>query len=216
VNAAAKPVTGPFEKTKGWLDWYEGPSKPSFSLPRGAVDAHCHVFGPGAEFPYAPERKYTPCDASKAQLFALRDRLGFDRNVIVQAPVMATNLSQAGPWNRLFRSFKSTLVHPNFPPVTTVARTPSFSSIASPALFPFPEAGASKRPTGANPRSPELARRAVALDARKGHSPARRRAFHVTTKSIKARSCKVGRILFGSSPICNMTALLLRKIGLML
>ena len=43
------------------------------------------MFGPGAEFPYAAERKYTPCDASKAQLFALRDRLGFDRNVIVQA-----------------------------------------------------------------------------------------------------------------------------------
>ena len=40
---------------------------------------------PGAEFPYAPERKYTPCDASKAQLFALRDHLGFARNVIVQA-----------------------------------------------------------------------------------------------------------------------------------
>ena len=42
-------------------------------------------FGPGAEFPYAPERKYTPCDASKQQLFALRDHLGFARNVIVQA-----------------------------------------------------------------------------------------------------------------------------------
>jgi len=49
------------------------------------VDAHCHVFGPGDEFPYAPERKYTPCDASKAQLFALRERLGFARSVIVQA-----------------------------------------------------------------------------------------------------------------------------------
>ena len=36
-------------------------------------------------FPYAPERKYTPCDASKQQLFALRDHLGFERNVIVQA-----------------------------------------------------------------------------------------------------------------------------------
>ena len=31
------------------------------------VDAHCHVFGPGAEFPYAPERKYTPCDASQGR-----------------------------------------------------------------------------------------------------------------------------------------------------
>ena len=52
-----------FQKTPGWLDWYAGPSKPKFKLPEGAVDAHCHVFGPGAEFPYAPERKYTPCDA---------------------------------------------------------------------------------------------------------------------------------------------------------
>ena len=36
-------------------------------------------------FPYAPERNYTPCDAPKAKLFALRDFLGFERNVIVQA-----------------------------------------------------------------------------------------------------------------------------------
>ena len=74
-----------FVKTPGWLDWYAGPSTPRFKLPPGSVDAHCHVFGPGHEFPFAPERKYTPCDASKAQLFALRDHLGFDKNVIVQA-----------------------------------------------------------------------------------------------------------------------------------
>lgn len=75
----------PFVKTPGWLDWYAGPSKPRFQLPAGAVDAHCHVFGPGAQFPFAPERKYTPCDASAEQLFALRDQLGFARNVVVQA-----------------------------------------------------------------------------------------------------------------------------------
>ena len=74
-----------FDKTPGWLDWYAGPSKPAFNVPAGSVDAHCHVFGPGEEFPFAPERKYTPCDASKAQLFALRDHLGFARNVVVQA-----------------------------------------------------------------------------------------------------------------------------------
>jgi 2-pyrone-4,6-dicarboxylate lactonase len=79
------PTEGNFTKTPGWLDWYTGPSKPRFKLPAGAVDAHCHVFGPGNVFPYAPERKYTPCDASKEQLFALRDHLGFDKNVIVQA-----------------------------------------------------------------------------------------------------------------------------------
>jgi 2-pyrone-4,6-dicarboxylate lactonase len=78
-------TTAPFQKTPGWLDWYASPSGPRFRVPPGAVDAHCHVFGPAAEFPYAAERKYTPCDASKAQLFALRDHLGFSRNVIVQA-----------------------------------------------------------------------------------------------------------------------------------
>lgn len=72
-------------KTPTWLDWHPNPSEPAFRLPPGTVDAHCHVFGPQAEFPFAPERKYTPCDASKNQLFALRDHLGVARNVIVQA-----------------------------------------------------------------------------------------------------------------------------------
>jgi 2-pyrone-4,6-dicarboxylate lactonase len=80
-----RSTSGGFSKTEGWLDWYDGPAKPAFKVPAGAVDAHCHVFGPGALFPYAPERKYTPCDASKQQLFALRDHLGFARNVVVQA-----------------------------------------------------------------------------------------------------------------------------------
>jgi 2-pyrone-4,6-dicarboxylate lactonase len=74
-----------FSMDKDWLVFDPHPSKPLFKLPPGSVDAHCHVFGPGDVFPFAPERKYTPCDASAAQLFALRDYLGFDRNVIVQA-----------------------------------------------------------------------------------------------------------------------------------
>ncbi|TAK43200.1 MAG: 2-pyrone-4,6-dicarboxylate hydrolase [Betaproteobacteria bacterium] len=68
-----------------WLRFHPNPSKPAFRPPAGAVDAHCHVFGPQAQFPFAPERKYTPCDASREQLFALRDFLGLERNVIVQA-----------------------------------------------------------------------------------------------------------------------------------
>lgn len=74
-----------FVKDATWLDWDPAPTKPSFVVPAGAVDAHCHVFGPGDTFPFAPERKYTPCDASREQLFALRDFLGFDKNVVVQA-----------------------------------------------------------------------------------------------------------------------------------
>src|SRR6187551_2363088 len=80
-----------FQVTPGWLAFHPNPCKPRFVPPIGAVDAHCHVFGPGAEFPYAPERKYTPCDASKHQLFALRDHLGFDKNVIVQATCHGTD-----------------------------------------------------------------------------------------------------------------------------
>jgi 2-pyrone-4,6-dicarboxylate lactonase len=74
-----------FTTTPGWLHWHPQPSHPGFKLPPGSVDAHCHVFGPGAEFPFAPERKYTPCDASRQQLMALHQHLGFERSVIVQA-----------------------------------------------------------------------------------------------------------------------------------
>ncbi len=68
-----------------WLVFHAQPSKPKFQPPPGAVDAHCHVFGPGDRFPYSEHRKYTPCDAPKEKLRELSDYLGFERNVIVQA-----------------------------------------------------------------------------------------------------------------------------------
>ena len=74
-----------FQMDADWLPFHPDPSKPEYKAPAGAVDAHCHVFGPGDQFPFALERKYTPCDASRDQLWALRDHLGFSRNVIVQA-----------------------------------------------------------------------------------------------------------------------------------
>jgi 2-pyrone-4,6-dicarboxylate lactonase len=74
-----------FVKDADWLDWNTNPSKPTFVVPAGAVDAHCHVFGPGDIFPFAQERTYTPSDAGWEQLFALRDFLGFEKNVVVQA-----------------------------------------------------------------------------------------------------------------------------------
>ncbi|MEH6823568.1 MAG: amidohydrolase family protein [Motiliproteus sp.] len=74
-----------------YLPFHASPSKPEYQVPAGAIDAHCHVFGPADRFPYHPKRKYTPCDASKEQLFALRDHLGFARNVIVQASCHGTD-----------------------------------------------------------------------------------------------------------------------------
>src|ERR1700691_3040488 len=78
-------MTATFTPDADWLTFDPNPSKPGFVPPPGAVDAHCHVFGPGDVFPYAPERKYTPTDAPKEVLFERRDFLGFERNVIVQA-----------------------------------------------------------------------------------------------------------------------------------
>ncbi len=82
---ASHAASGPFTMDADWKPYHPHPSRPAFAPPAGAVDAHCHVFGPGSRFPYAPERKYTPCDASREHLWALRDFLGFERNVIVQA-----------------------------------------------------------------------------------------------------------------------------------
>jgi len=71
--------------------WTETPSSPRFVPPAGAIDAHCHVFGPADRFPFSTRAKYLPQDAGPEQLFALRDRLGFARNVIVQASCHGTD-----------------------------------------------------------------------------------------------------------------------------
>ncbi len=73
--------------------WHSAPSSPRFLPPPGAVDAHCHVFGPMTDFPFSPKAKYHPEDAGPDQLFALRDHLGFSRNVIVQASCHGTDNS---------------------------------------------------------------------------------------------------------------------------
>jgi len=74
-----------------YLSYHPSPKKPDVALPAGACDAHCHVFGPAARFPFAPERTYTPVDAPKEKLFALHRHLGFERAVIVQASCHGTD-----------------------------------------------------------------------------------------------------------------------------
>ena len=73
------------------VSWHAAPSKPRFTPPPGAIDAHCHVFGPMAQFPFSAKAKYLPDDAGPDKLFALRDQLGFSRNVIVQASCHGTD-----------------------------------------------------------------------------------------------------------------------------
>jgi predicted TIM-barrel fold metal-dependent hydrolase len=66
---------------------------PSFAVPRGACDCHTHVFGPPAQFPFAPERSYTPGEASLEELLALQADLHLERVVIVHPSVYGTDNS---------------------------------------------------------------------------------------------------------------------------
>ncbi|GAA5128199.1 amidohydrolase family protein [Pseudonocardia adelaidensis] len=67
------------------------PHRPALALPAGACDAHCHIFGPTARFPYAPDRTFTPPEAPLADLQALHRLLGLDRAVIVQSAAHGTD-----------------------------------------------------------------------------------------------------------------------------
>jgi 2-pyrone-4,6-dicarboxylate lactonase len=64
---------------------------PGFKLPALACDAHCHIFGPGDRYPYAPERSYTPPDAPLEMFRALHAKIGVERAVIVNASVHGTD-----------------------------------------------------------------------------------------------------------------------------
>lgn len=64
-------------------------SAPTLKLPALAYDSHVHVFGPAARFPFAENRNFTPVDAPKETLFALHQKLGIGRCVIVQSVPMA-------------------------------------------------------------------------------------------------------------------------------
>ena len=83
------------------------PVKPKYAPPPGACDAHCHIFGPSAKFPYAPERRYTPPDSPREKLRALHDYLGFSRAVLVQASCHGADnraMLDAIAWSRKFES----------------------------------------------------------------------------------------------------------------
>lgn len=56
---------------------HPSPRAPVLRLPEGSCDSHCHVFGPAARIPYAPDRTFTPPDAPVGQL----------RRMLVQNPV---------------------------------------------------------------------------------------------------------------------------------
>ena len=76
-----KNIPGPDPDTK----------TPAFKLPPLSCDAHCHIFGPGAKYPYAPNRSYTPPDAPLEMFRAMHAKIGVERAVIVNASVHGTD-----------------------------------------------------------------------------------------------------------------------------
>jgi len=89
TSPAAAPAKNP---NKTCLPPDPNPVKPGVTLPPGACDAHCHVFGPAATFPYAPDRSYTPPDAPVDALRRLHAHLGISRAVIVHASCHGTDM----------------------------------------------------------------------------------------------------------------------------
>jgi 2-pyrone-4,6-dicarboxylate lactonase len=65
----------------------------AYTPPPGACDAHCHIFGPAARFPFAPDRTYTPPDSGYDDFVRLQQRLGLSRAVFVQASCHGTDNS---------------------------------------------------------------------------------------------------------------------------
>jgi 2-pyrone-4,6-dicarboxylate lactonase len=64
---------------------------PKFRPPPGSCDAHCHIFGPGDRYPYAPDRTYTPPDAPLSRFKELQSILGLQRAVLVNASCHGTD-----------------------------------------------------------------------------------------------------------------------------
>jgi len=69
------------------------PKQPDIPTPAGAFDTHFHLFGPAAQFPFAPERAYTPPEAPLEALLAMHARLGIERGVVIQGNAHGTDNS---------------------------------------------------------------------------------------------------------------------------
>lgn len=63
------------------------------NVPAGACDCHVHVFGPATRYPLAPDRAYTPPEASLEDLLAMEEKLGVQRMVLVQPSVYGADNS---------------------------------------------------------------------------------------------------------------------------
>ena len=66
------------------------PRKPGFTLPKGSIDTHVHVFDAG-RYPMSPTRGYNPPDSTLDDLRHLHATLGVDRVVFTQPSTYCTD-----------------------------------------------------------------------------------------------------------------------------
>lgn len=65
--------------------------RPRFAVPPLACDCHSHIIGPEAQYPYTPNRSFTPHDAPVADYLAMLNALGVQRTVVVQVSVYGSD-----------------------------------------------------------------------------------------------------------------------------
>jgi predicted TIM-barrel fold metal-dependent hydrolase len=69
-----------------------GPRSPvALAVPAGACDCHVHVIGSPARFPMAPDRVYTPPEASPDMLLEMQRDLHLSRVVLIQPSIYGTD-----------------------------------------------------------------------------------------------------------------------------
>jgi predicted TIM-barrel fold metal-dependent hydrolase len=68
----------------GYLRQRDVTMAPSFAVPSGACDCHAHVIGDPAQYPFAPNRSFTPVEASHQEYLSVLYTLGIERMVVVQ------------------------------------------------------------------------------------------------------------------------------------
>jgi predicted TIM-barrel fold metal-dependent hydrolase len=67
------------------------PTPPRLKAPPGATDTHFHIFGPEDRYPFVPERRFTPPDASVAAYLKMHRTVGLARAVLVQPSMYGTD-----------------------------------------------------------------------------------------------------------------------------
>jgi len=67
------------------------PKKPKLALPKGACDAHVHLFNDKAKFPFAADATYESRPATVEMLIALQEKVGLSRAVVVSGGAYGRN-----------------------------------------------------------------------------------------------------------------------------